>query len=136
MQKITIEELEKARKNYLRLCQVREEIELLYQERYNSYKSPSFETIHSRKNYTTSNPTEQAALDPAYERVIEKYWAAWDKHIEFQMYVTSRIDDPIIESAIECVYFCGMSWRERGLHGGKRKVIEYLRDNEERLNAA
>lgn len=119
---ITIERLEKARRQYFLMKDIQEELS----QAYNTYHSPQMNSI--RTDSGKSDPTGNAVM--RIEGMREKYDLLLDRFLEYQLFVMDGISDPVIRAVINQYYFAGRSWRETMVHNARKKVIEYLKRNE------
>ncbi len=130
--KISFLELEKARKTFFLLQEIKQEIEYGY----DSYKSPDLSKVSSGQKYVSADPTAQAFRQ--MEQLRETYENLLNDFIEYQLFVSDRIDrigNPLIRSIIVCHYFCGMDWKQTGITSPRKKVLDFLTTYEKELNA-
>lgn len=130
--KICFSELEKARKTFKLLQEIKQEIEFSY----DSYKSPDLSKVSSGQKCVSADPTAQAFRQ--MEQLREKYEILLSEFIDYQCFVSDRIDqigNPLIRSMIICHYFCGMDWKSAPVQAPRKKVLDFLTTYEKELNA-
>jgi hypothetical protein len=130
--KICFSELEKARKTFFLLQEIKQEIECSY----DSYKSPDLSKISSGQKHISADPTAQAFRQ--IEQLREKYEILLSEFIDYQCFVSDRIDQigiPLVRSIIMCHYFAGMDWKQTGITSPRKKVLDFLTTYEKELNA-
>lgn len=123
---ISIEELEKARKKYFLLQDIRQQIDYSY----NTYHSPDL-TKGVKATSPVSDPVTLALQK--IEILVEKYEIIQRQFLDYQNHVTERINDPLIASLIMMYYFCGKSWLDVGIPDGRKRVRDYINNHKEEL---
>ena len=127
--KISVQELENARKMFFLIRDIREEIE----SNYYYYKSPDLTRIGSGSGTNrAADPT--AAAFHQIEELSEAYENLLSDFLEYQSECLKRIPDPMISALVQLHYFSGIDWKATGTPRARARVAEYISAHAEELN--
>ena len=125
---INIYTLQNARKRWMMLQDILQELNYVH----NSYHSPNLKRLTGSVKKSDTDPTASAFHKA--EKLRELYETLYAQHIDEQLYIFDKIQDPEVRRIITIHYFAGQTWKNTCTRNPYKKVSKYLEEHEKDLN--